>query len=113
MTNKFRGQDIKTKEWVYGSYVKLKHRHFVVNSSDTEIIWKRVKEETVGQYIGLDDCDKKEIASGDLVKHRDTTGKPGEVHYEDGMFKIGGVPANTYHSSVKKIVGTIHDNKVK
>ena len=65
MQIKFRGKDIEAGEWRYGYYFCVLGQHKIINSSGQEYF---VEEETVGQYIGLEDKYKVEIYSGDIIK---------------------------------------------
>ncbi len=72
---------IFTDGWAYGFYVpersatmfgNVKPLASIIKTGDphelTTGMWFDVKENTVGQYIGIDDADKKPIFEGDIVK---------------------------------------------
>ena len=84
-TIKFRGKSILTDEWLYGDLVHSadnKRFGILVNDKDSYDECE-VAPETVGQFIGLYDCDGKEIFEGDIL---DFNGLTVEVRFVRGVF---------------------------
>lgn len=84
-TIKFRGKSILTDEWLYGDLVhSADNKRFGILVNDKGSYDEcEVSPEAVGQFIGLYDCDGKEIYEGDIL---DFNGIIVEVRFVRGVF---------------------------
>ena len=115
-TIKFRGKSIITDEWLYGDLVHSadnKRFGILVNDKDSYDECE-VAPETVGQFIGLYDCDGKEIYEGDIL---DFNGLTVEVRFVRGVFAFlanGDLDeelcGDCRTDLFAKVIGNIHDN---
>ena len=115
-TIKFRGKSILTDEWLYGDLVHSadnKRFGILVNDKDSYDECE-VAPETVGQFIGLYDCDGKEIYEGDIL---DFNGLTVEVRFVRGVFAFlanGNLDeelcGDCRTDLFAKVIGNIHDN---
>ena len=115
-TIKFRGKSILTDEWLYGDLVHSadnKRFGILVNDKDSYDECE-VALETVGQFIGLYDCDGKEIYEGDIL---DFNGLTVEVRFVRGVFAFlanGDLDeelcGDCRTDLFAKVIGNIHDN---
>lgn len=116
---KFRGRDLASGKWVYGDlHVLCDKPHIHTAKSSYPFAGQRsfVDPNTVGQFTGLYDEDKREIYEGDLVMNGNTVF---EVRHDDGNGSlVGWVLVNEnnlrFHfnqkmMSLSKVVGNIHD----
>ena len=123
-TIKFRGKSIDDKEWLYGDLVSSadKKRFAILVNNKESYDECEVASETIGQFSGLYDCNKKEIYEGDIVEW-EKDGLMYVVRFWCGMFFasvqecnegiLGGFPLHAlteYEYRKCKIVGNIYDN---
>lgn len=112
---KFRGQTSKG-EWFYGDFVHFLPKQGRIIDHDRRYV---VKMDTVGQFTGVLDSNKKEIYEGDIIEYDinfpDNTKetKRSVVSWEEKLLddwhigKVNGF-CNVYNDIT--VIGNIHDN---
>ena len=115
-TIKFRGKSILYDEWLYGDLVHTAdNKRFGILVNDKYSYDEcEVVPDTVGQFIGLYDCDGKEIFEGDIL---DFDGLTAEVRFVRGVFAflVNGYLDDELYGDCRtdlfaKVIGNIHDN---
>lgn len=76
---KFRGQTLHSKEWVYGSLLKIGDNYHILGDNDMYEDGHHIRQEsdfptwvdpkTIGQFTGRYDKEGKEIYKGDVVEY--------------------------------------------
>lgn len=123
---KFRGKDLETGEWVYGSLFQSLEQYPAIAkpkpTADGKLFYclTVVDADTVGQYTGLKDRNGKEIYEGDIALmdySAFNTGKDGQTYavvrwidYRAAFMWDAGL---NYYADMRndvEICGNIHDN---
>lgn len=124
---KFRGKDVFTNTWRYGDLV---HNQKVTTTGlepRTMVGGYEVKEETVSQYTGINDCDGKEIYEGDILRYIDDNKVKKKydrvVVFYDGSYFLRNIKTGMdtlllifcidKELSKWKIIGNIFDNNLE
>ena len=114
---KFRAQDIASNKWLYGDLRHHKDDICIFGQGGNK--GEQVKNETIGQFTGLHDKDKKPIFEGDIIRAaRDN--KLYSITFRDGMFYASIEEANIFggyplwclcdEEEPCTIVGNIYEN---
>ena len=111
---KFRGFNAKNNQWLYGSHILNRGKHFVAPDEFADgKTWEdyEVDPDTVGQFTGLTDKNGKEIYEGDILRYP-LSGKTYQVVFKDGIFwgeGENGCGFAAHFFPACEIVGNNHD----
>ena len=82
---KFRGKSKMFDEWFYGDLVRLQEgEHTLTAIYCSDVGYREVDADTVGQFTGFTDKNGKEIYEGDILENYDQA----LVTFRDGTWKL-------------------------
>ena len=124
---RFRGKDISTGKWLYGSYIyqpvfaccfpqdgrtppkETATRIYLPETFDDAAQICSVDPATVGQFTGLKDAKGVEIYEGDVVRAASATIY--EVTFEQGAYRVKGKKSKLLlvEGRFYVVIGNVHD----
>jgi len=126
---KYRGKSVNSEEWVYGVPVKVAGTNLITlvrSISDDDIDCVLVRPDTIGECIGIKDCETKELYEDDILQEINPRGNIYKVFRVEGGFAINtfqderisptffeslaDMQNNSYVKTQCKKIGNIHDN---
>lgn len=125
---KFRGKRIDNNEWVYGYLFIIWDKHYILWGTTNNVPNKiQVIPETVGQFVGRQDINNKDIYEGDIIineghmqgeveffnkLHWDSGGSEHSGFYVREWFEYKDEGELSYHDGMDncKILGNKYEN---
>lgn len=126
-TIKFRGHRLDNKEWVFGNLAQCDNGrayiHQLVDADEDSWLYWEVDPNTVGQFMGLYDCEGREIYEGDIIRRKARISFLGNIKSSNHEVKFGedgiytgfyldppcDVFFNSHNGFLFKIIGNIYD----
>jgi uncharacterized phage protein (TIGR01671 family) len=113
----FRAKRIDCNEWVYGFLVANQYiaaKQTAAHNMTDEIFgcFYEVNPETIGQYIGLNDCNGDRIFENDIVE---INSQVGMVVYDPAIYRLANKDGDFITDDYPNwdnyiVIGNIHDN---
>lgn len=121
---KYRGKDVSTGEWRYGSLVMMGKTPFIYEyGEDGSLTQHEVDPETVGESIYLTDMADKDVYVGDVIKGFDVKSGNNIWYVDFYAFNLSYRLINenkleflslsflTFLAGDLRVIGNIYDNK--
>ena len=121
---KFKAKRLDDNSWVFGYFYEENGNTYIIENRQKESMLNRndthqVDPSTVCQFVGLKDCEGKEVWEGDIVEreiwtrlYNGFTNVKGVIEYKDAEFYVA-INSETYslYSKHIKVVGNKFDKE--
>ena len=107
---KFRGRHVRTDKWVYGYLIQSRGNYYIFPDDDGDWQDNEIVSESVGQFIGSKDKNRKAIYEGDVTQDIDDKSIQ-VIKYNKGRFSGTTAYANYQNNLLNSItIGNIYEN---